>query len=83
MAAFTVLIGQVDKPSPGTSDHSGMLVMLVVIALFFWVAVLVDCLGNEPSQGNDKIAWVLVILFLPVLGAILYVAVRRPHRPKT
>ena len=41
---------------------------IAVFATVFWVWVLVDCLTKEPSEGNDKVAWVLIILFAPLLA---------------
>jgi hypothetical protein len=55
---------------------------IAVFATVFWIWVLVDCLTKEPSEGNDKVAWVLIILFAPLLGALLYYFVRRPERIK-
>jgi hypothetical protein len=46
----------------------------------FWVWMLVDCLVNEPSEGNDKIVWVLVIVFTGWIGALIYLLARRPTR---
>ena len=42
--------------------------------------MLVDCLKNEPSEGNDKIVWLLVIVFTKFIGAAIYYFVRRPAR---
>lgn len=42
--------------------------------------MLIDCLTKEPSEGNDKIVWALVIFALNALGALLYFFVRRPKR---
>jgi Phospholipase_D-nuclease N-terminal len=52
------------------------------LATIFWIWVLVDCLLKEPSEGNDKVAWVLFILFVPLIGAAIYYFVRRPERIK-
>lgn len=46
----------------------------------FWIWMLVDCIQNEPSEGNDKIVWVLVLLFTNWLGAIIYFFARRRER---
>ena len=54
--------------------------ILAIGLLVFWIWALVDCIKNEPSQGNDKIIWVLVILLLQWIGALVYVVVRRPQR---
>lgn len=55
---------------------------LAIIAALFWVWTLYDCISKEPSEGNDKVAWLLFILFVPVLGALVYYFVRRPERVK-
>ncbi len=55
---------------------------LAALAMIFWIWVLVDCLTKESSEGNDKVAWVLVILLVPLIGALIYYFVRRPERVK-
>ena len=55
---------------------------VAIIAMIFWLWVLVDCLTNEPADGNDKVAWTLVILMVPLFGALIYYFVRRPKRTK-
>lgn len=47
-----------------------------------WIWALVDCLVNEPSEPgkNDKLIWVLVIIFASFIGALIYLIVRRPQR---
>jgi len=54
---------------------------LISLGLFvFWLVVLIDCIKNEPSEGNDKIIWILVIVLLHALGALLYLLIRKPQR---
>ena len=57
-----------------------LLAQLGTLSMFFWVWMLVDCATKEVSTGNDKLVWVLIILFTYVLGAALYLLVRRPRR---
>ncbi len=45
-----------------------------------WIWMLIDCAMNEPSEGNDKIVWILVILFTHWIGALIYLLARRPRR---
>ena len=57
--------------------------LLIILALMvFWVWMLVDCATKEPSSGNDKIVWILVIVFTHWIGALIYFLVRRPERKK-
>jgi hypothetical protein len=53
---------------------------LTVATTLFWVWMLIDCLAKEPSEGNDKLVWALVMLVLPGLGSLLYLFIRRPER---
>jgi hypothetical protein len=55
---------------------------ILVFATIFWIWVLIDCLVKEPSDTNDKVAWTLFVLFVPLLGAIIYYFIRRPERIK-
>jgi len=45
-----------------------------------WIWMLIDCATNEPSEGNEKIVWILVIVFTHALGALIYLLARRPER---
>jgi hypothetical protein len=49
-------------------------------AFILWIWALVDCISNEPSEGNDKIIWILVIVLANWIGALIYLIVRRPQR---
>ncbi len=51
-----------------------------LLGTIFWIWMLVDCAINEPSEGNDKIIWILIILFTHVIGALLYLLFRRSRR---
>ncbi len=55
---------------------------IAVFVTIFWIWVLIDCVTKESSEGNDRIVWLLIILFAPVIGAVLYYFVRRPERIK-
>jgi hypothetical protein len=57
-----------------------LFVPLVLGGTAFWIWMLVDCLQNEPPGSNDKLIWVLVILFGHLLGAAIYYFVRRAER---
>jgi len=59
-----------------------ILVMLAISAVFlaFWIWMLVDCIKNEPSEGNDKVVWVIVIALAGWIGALIYLLARRPAR---
>ena len=51
------------------------IVSLVSLLAFFWLWMLTDCLKHEADTPN-KVCWVIVIVFLSVLGATLYLFMR-------
>lgn len=53
---------------------------LAIASTLFWLWTLIDCAMNEPSQGNDKLIWVIIIVFTQLLGALIYFFFRRPKR---
>ena len=52
-----------------------MLVVIIPLALLsfvFWLWMLIDCIKNESLVGNEKMAWVVVIVLTHWLGALIY-----------
>lgn len=48
-----------------------LVVIISILALPFWVISLIDILKSR-FEGNDKIVWLLVLIFLGIPGMILY-----------
>lgn len=42
--------------------------------------VLVDCLRNEPSEGNEKLIRAIAMVLTTFVGAVLSLILRRPKR---
>ena len=62
-----------------------LIIILVVflistLVVAFWVWTLVDCIKNEPSEGNDKVIWILVIALAGWIGSLVYLFARRSER---
>jgi pilus assembly protein TadC len=53
--------------------------LFLIIILFFWIFCIVDVLRNS-FNGNDKLVWILVLLFVPLLGPFLYFFIGRKKR---
>ena len=54
-----------------------ILLVLVFIAIFaflfvFWILMIIDCVKRDFKGDNDKVAWILVLVFLGFLGAAIY-----------
>ena len=54
-----------------------MFLALALLAFIFWIMMLIDCIKNPGLSSNERIVWVLVIIFLYALGALIYCLVGR------
>ena len=62
------------------ADIGGVIVLPFSLAgIAFWVWMLADC-ANHEKEGSTKIAWLLIILFVGVVGAPLYFFMRKLAR---
>lgn len=60
-----------------------MQLILILVAVFLGIIptiiALIDIVRNE-FTGNNKIVWVLIVLFGNILGAILYFTIGRKQK---
>lgn len=59
-----------------------LIVLLFVLFVPIWLIALVDILRND-FKGNDKLIWLLAIIFVPLLGPILYFILGRKQKIKS
>jgi Phospholipase_D-nuclease N-terminal len=53
---------------------------LALLATAFWIWMLISAVQNKGLDEGEKIAWVLVVALLHLLGAIIYFFVGHPKR---
>ena len=46
--------------------------LIGVLCFVFWIWMLVDAIQNPRLVGNQRIVWVLVIIFIPCIGSLIY-----------
>lgn len=59
-----------------------VLLILALVLTAFWVYTIVDC-SVQPAtrhRGVSKPIWILIVIFLPVLGGLLWLTVGRMRR---
>lgn len=60
----------------------GFLVMFLfwIASIILWIAAFIDILKSDFKGGSDKIVWLLVVVFLPLVGAILYFVIGKTQK---
>ena len=62
----------------------GLIILAAIAFLFvFWLWMLIDCLKRDFKKDIEKIAWMLVLIFLHILGAIIYYFVVKVNDKKS
>jgi hypothetical protein len=57
---------------------SGIAAIISFLCFIFWLWMLFHAITNKSLEGGEKIIWVLVVFFLPFIGAIAYFFLGRP-----
>ena len=53
---------------------------IMVLGTIFWIWMIIDCATKEASEGNERLVWIIIIVFTHLIGAAIYFFVRRPTR---
>ena len=54
-------------------------ILIIAFFILLWVSALVDILKNNYKK-NKKIFWIIVVVLIPILGAILYFMIGRKRK---
>lgn len=56
------------------------IVLFVILAFCVWLVVLFDIVRNHFEPSNEKLTWLMLVILLPVVGAVLYLAIGRSQK---
>jgi hypothetical protein len=57
-----------------------ILLLLFILAFIFWILMLIDAAKRKMNEG-EKVAWILIVIFLGIIGAIIYYFVVKQPEP--
>ena len=60
--------------------HLIIVFIFIFLPSIFWIIALIDILKSDFRDTNGKIIWVLVVIFLPVIGSILYFLIGKSQK---
>lgn len=58
----------------------GFLILLVLLIMVLPLIAIISILTSDFKDTTTKLIWVVVILFIPILGSILYFLIGRSQR---
>jgi hypothetical protein len=58
------------------------LLLFIAAPLVLWLWALIDLLRSNFSDSITKLIWAVVIIFIPLLGALLYLLIGRNQKVK-
>ena len=57
-----------------------IIIAISVFIFVFWISMIIDCAKRKFKDDSGKILWILILIFLGVLGsAIYYFVVKKPE----
>ena len=54
--------------------------IISLAACIFWIWMLIDAIQNKGLTDGEKVGWVLAVIFLHIIGALLYFFIARSKR---
>ena len=57
------------------------LIPLLIIEVVLWVIALRDLSKRKQVLGGNKLLWALIIIFIQIIGAVLYLIIGRKETP--
>lgn len=45
---------------------------LLVFSFVFWILMIIDAAQRKGLSDGERIAWILVLVFIGIIGAIIY-----------
>ena len=57
-----------------------IIIAISVFIFVFWISMIIDCVKRKFKDDSSKILWILILIFLGILGAIIYYfVVKKPE----
>jgi hypothetical protein len=57
------------------------IIPVILLSFAFWIMMLISAIQNKGLGDTERICWVPAIIFLHVLGALLYLVIGHSKRP--
>jgi len=48
-----------------------LFILAIIFSFVFWILMIVDC-AKRNMKSDDRIVWILILVFLGIIGAVVY-----------
>jgi len=55
-------------------------IAIAIVPLLISIVAIVDIVRSQFKEQNDKLVWLVLVLFLPLIGSFLYFYIGRSRR---
>jgi len=57
-----------------------IILLFTVLPLVLLIWALVDIIRSDFKDGTTKLVWIIVVIFVPLVGSILYLVLRKGQK---
>lgn len=61
-------------------DWIYLILLIYIIPGILWLWALIDLVKSEFTDKNMKLIWALIIIFIPLIGSIIYLVMGRKQK---
>jgi hypothetical protein len=58
-----------------------LILPVIIISLALLIIAIVDLVKREYVRGGSKVLWALIIIFIGVIGPVVYILLGRQEKP--
>ena len=55
-------------------------VVFLLWLFVFWIRMIIQCSSDQSIKSDERVLWILLLIFINLPGAIIYYLVRRPRK---
>jgi hypothetical protein len=57
------------------------IIVFIIWMFVFWILMIIDVAKRDFKKDGNKIAWVLIIIFLHIIGSLIYYfVIKKPNK---
>ena len=59
-----------------------VIILIAFLSFIFPIIALINILRSKFKKPNLQLIWVLIVLFIPIIGCVLYFSISSQHKIK-